>query len=184
MNKLFFATSNKGKVDEAREILQQDVEILDVELDEIQSLDLEKVVEHKVIQAYKKIKSPVFVDDVSIEVEIWRNFPGPFIKYLQNLGNDLILYMMRNEENRNVRVIDTIAYHDGKKVHFFTGEVLGKIAKEERGNKGWGFDPIFLPDGESQTFGEMMPSKKNRLSHRRKALDKFKQYLDSQSKLI
>lgn len=180
MNKIYFATGNKGKVDEAREILGRKVEILDIDLDEIQSMDLEKVVEHKVLQAYEKINLPVFVDDVSIEIDVWRKFPGPFIKHLQNLGNDLILYMMRNEENRKVNVIDTVAYHDGEKVHFFRGEVSGQLVDRERGDKGWGFDPLFIPDGQSQTFGEMTPSKKNTISHRRRALEKLKKHLDSQ----
>ena len=117
MKKIYFATGNKGKAEEAEDILGLTVKIADVEMDEIQSMSLKKIVEHKVKQAYKAIKAPVFVDDVSIEVEVWKGFPGPFIKYLQNLGNDLILYMLRNERNRNVKMIATIAYHEIGRAH-------------------------------------------------------------------
>lgn len=182
MSKLYFATGNKGKVEEAHHILEREIEILDIDLDEIQSLDLEKIVAHKVLQAYEKVKSPVFVDDVSLEFDVWRKFPGPFIKYLQTLGNDLILYMMKNEENRKIKVTSTIGYHDGKKIHYFTGTVEGIMAKEERGHNGWGFDPLFIPLGESQTLGEMSKEKKNSVSHRRRSFEKLKEFLDSQNK--
>jgi len=179
MNKIYFATGNKGKAEEAEDILGLTVKIADVEMDEIQSMSLKKIVEHKVKQAYKAIKAPVFVDDVSIEVEVWKGFPGPFIKYLQNLGNDLILYMLRNERNRNVKMIATIAYHDGKKIHFFTGEVLGTVARESRGDRGWGFDPIIIPEGHKLTYAQMSLQEKNRNSHRRNAMEHLKKFLDS-----
>lgn len=180
MKKIYFATGNKGKAREAELILGRDIEIADLELDEIQSLDLEKIVEHKVTQAYSLLKKPVFVDDVSLEFEIWKGFPGPFIKYLQQISNDLMLYMMRNEKNRSVKLIATIAYHDGKKVYFFNGIVKGVITTESKGDGGWGFDPLIIPDGHKLTFGQMKEEEKNTLTHRRIAFDKFKKYLDSQ----
>lgn len=182
MDKIYFATGNKGKVEEARFILNHPVEILDVELDEIQSMNLEEIVEHKARQAYEKIKKPVFVDDVSLEFDIWKGFPGPFIKYLQHIGNDLILYMMRNESNRKVKLIATIGYFDGNIMHFFTGFIWGTIAVESRGERGWGFDPLFIPDGQEMTFAQMSDKVKNEVSHRRIALDKFKKFLDGEKR--
>lgn len=180
MKKIYFATGNKGKAREAEHILGVNVEIANLELEEIQSMDLEKIVEHKVLQAYEILKAPVFVDDVSVEFEVWHGFPGPFIKYLQRISNDLILYMMRNETNRRVKLIATIAYHDGRRIHFFKGEILGSLASRARGNGGWGFDSIMIPDGQNLTFSEMTEKQKNLLSHRRAAFDKFKTFLDSQ----
>ena len=181
MDNIYFATGNKGKVEEAQFILKHPVKILDVELDEIQSMNLEDIVAHKARQAYEKVKAPVFVDDVSLEFDVWHKFPGPFIKYLQQISNDLILYMMRNETNRKVNLIATIGFYDGEKIKFFTGAIPGTIATESRGERGWGFDPIFIPNGQDQTFAEMTDEKKNSLSHRRVALDIFKKYLDSQT---
>lgn len=179
MNKIYFATGNKGKAEEAQEILGIKVEIADVEMDEIQSMDLNKIVEHKVKQAYSQVKSPVFVDDVSIEFDVWKGFPGPFIKYLQNLGNETILYMMRNETNRNLNMIATIAYYDGKIVNFFSGNIKGVVSNEKRGERGWGFDQIVIPEGHTLTFAEMSLKEKNMHSHRRMAMDKLKKFLDS-----
>jgi non-canonical purine NTP pyrophosphatase (RdgB/HAM1 family) len=180
MKKIYFATGNKGKANEAEQILGVDIEIAPLELDEIQSMNLEDIVGHKVKQAYEKLKAPVFVDDVSLEVDIWKGFPGPFIKYLQQISNDLILYMMRNETNRKVKLIATIAYHDGEKIHYFSGHIPCTISTESRGDQGWGFDPIMIPDGQNLTFSQMTDEAKNSLSHRRIALDTFKKFLDSQ----
>lgn len=183
MKKLYFATGNKGKVEEAREILKTPIEILDVELDEIQSLSAKKVIKHKVLQAFEIVKAPVFVDDVSLEIEVWKKFPGPFIKYIRDVGgNDLLLYMMRNEKNRNVKLLATIGYHDGERVHTFIGRIEGTLAGEERGKNGWGFDPVLIPNGETETFAQMETRKKNKLSHRRRALDMLKKFLDKQNK--
>ena len=182
MNKIYFATGNKGKAKEAEQILGVGVEIAPLELDEIQSMNLEDIVGHKVRQAYEKLKAPVFVDDVSLEVDIWQGFPGPFVKYLQQISNDLILYMMRNEKNRKAKLIATIAYHDGEKIYYFSGYIPCTIAAQSRGERGWGFDPIMIPDGQDLTFSEMTDEVKNSLSHRRIALDSFRKFLDSQSK--
>lgn len=182
MKTLCFVTSNKDKVDEAHKILGIPIEIVNLEIDEIQSLDLKKIVKHKAEEAYKRVKKPVFVDDVSFEVRAWNGFPGPFIKFLRLASNDrheLLLRMLSAEKNRTVKVIAGIGYHDGKKVHILEGSFTGKIVPR-RGNKGWGFDPYVIPDGFRKTLGEMGEGFKNKVSHRARALRKFKRLLDSQ----
>lgn len=183
MNKLFFATGNKGKAREAQQILGIPIEISEIELDEIQSLDLKKIVEHKLIQAFEKVNAPVIVDDVALKLDSWNGFPGPFVKYLHvasNNNNKLILKMLGNEENRNGMLIATIGYHDGSDMQFFTGELSVTIAKEERGTNGWGLDPILIPEGSNRTYAEMSEDEKNSDSHRKRALVKLKNFLDSQ----
>lgn len=180
MQKIYFATGNKGKAQEAEHILGVDIEIADIELEEIQSLSAEKVVEHKVRQAYEKLKSPVFVDDVSLELNAWFGFPGPFIKHMHMNNNKRFLHMFRNETNRSATAISTLAYHDGKDVHFFTGKLELTVSTEERGANGWGLDPIWIPKGQNLTFAEMTDEQKNSISHRRLAMNKFKEYLDTQ----
>lgn len=182
MKKLCFVTSNKDKVAEAQKILGIPIEIVDIDIDEIQSLDLRKVVEHKAKEAYKKVKKPVFVDDVSFEVSAWNGFPGPFIKFLRLASNnrhELLLRMLSAEKDRTVKVIAGIGYHDGKKVHVLEGSFTGKIVSR-RGNKGWGFDPYVIPDGHTETLGEMGEAIKNKISHRARALRNFKRFLNSQ----
>lgn len=180
MKKIYFATGNKGKAGEAEKILEVNVEIADLEMDEIQSEKLKDIVAHKLSQAYKKLKSPVMVDDVSLELDIWDGFPGPFVKFLYGKDTGRILYMMRNEKNRKGTMIATLGYHDCKKMHFFTGKLRIEIAKENLGDKGWGLDPILIPEGQKLTFAQMSEAEKNLVSHRRKAFDKFKKFLDSQ----
>ena len=182
MRKLYFATSNKGKVGEAAKILEFPIEIANIEIDEIQSLDIRKVAEAKAREAYKKVKNPVFIDDVSFEVEAWNGFPGPFIKFIMIAGNnnyDLLVRMLSAEKNRKVKVTAVIGYHDGKKVHVIEGSFTGKIVPK-RGNKGWGFDPYVIPDGFRKTLGEMGEGFKNKVSHRARALQNFERLLNSQ----
>ena len=135
------------------------------------------------MEAFNILKKPVIVDDVGVFIEAWNKFPGPFVKYIHNLlGNKKILELLKNEKNRNVIVQSVVAYHDGKKIHTFIGTVKGILSLKEKGDKGWGFDPIIIPFGENKTFAQMGPKKKNQISHRAKALEKFKNFLDSQKK--
>ena len=182
MKKLYFVTSNKDKVDEAQKILGVPIEIVNIDIDEIQSLDLRKIVKHKVEEAYKKVKKPVFVDDVSFEVKAWNGFPGPFIKFIRQAGNnsfDILLRMLSGEKDKTVRIVAGIGYHDGKKVNVVEGSIIGKIVPA-RGSNAWGFDPYVIPQGYTKTFGELSESVKNKISHRARALRKFKKFLDSQ----
>lgn len=182
-NKLLVATGSKGKVQELQDMLGIPLEIADIDIDEIQSMDLEYVSRRKTEEAYEILKRPVITDDVGVFIEAWNNFPGPFVKHINYaLGLKKILELLRNEKNRNVIVRSAVSYHDGKKVHTFIGEVKGTLALKKRGTEGWGFDPIIIPFGETQTYAEMGLKKKNTLSHRRKALDKLKEFLDSKNK--
>ncbi len=176
---MFFATGNKGKAEEAQKILNHPIEIVTLELDELQSMDLEKIVEHKVRQAYEIVKEPVFVDDVALYLDIWDGFPGPFVKFIHEKGNKRLLYMLRNEDNRDGLLVATIGYYDGDSVHFFKGELKVTISREEQGEGGWGLDPILIPEGKNRTFGEISEDEKNADSHRSRALLKFKKFLDS-----
>jgi len=178
----YFVTSNKGKVAEAQDILGIPIQIAEIELDEIQSMDLHAIVEKKVKAAYEQIKKPVFVDDVGLYVDSWNGFPGPFVKFMRLSGqteNDLLLRMLSNESNRKVTAKAVVGFYDGENIHMFEGEVSGVLTTEERGNDGWGFDPIFEPEGRGMTFAELGTEEKNKISHRRRALEKFKEYLET-----
>ena len=179
MNKIYFATGNKGKAAEAEKILGVDIEIADMELDEIQSMDPKKIVRHKLQQAYDKLHAPVIVDDVSLEIDVWDKFPGSFVKYLHGKDTSRILYMMRNETNRDATMISTVGYHDGKKIHCFTGKLRIEIADKNYGDNGWGLDPILRPKGQKLTFGEMTKQEKNADSHRTRALLMVKKYINN-----
>jgi len=176
---LYFLTSNKNKAKEAEAILKRPIKITSKEIKEIQSLDLEEIVYHKVVDAYKAVKKPVFVEDVGIYIEAWNGFPGPFYRYINECGGpNLLLRMMNSEKNRNAASKVVVGFHDGEEIHKFIGEVKGKIANELRGPIKFGWDPVFIPEGYDKTFSELGPDIKNSISARRIALNKFKNFLE------
>lgn len=182
MKKITFVTGNNAKAREVERILDIPLKIKSIELDEIQELDLEKVALHKLNQAFKLVKGPVIIDDVSVEIKAWNNFPGPLIKWLLKAGNDgdasVLLKLLKNETNRSAKARLAVGFHDGKKAYIFIGEVEGSIALKIRGENGFGWDPVFIPDGFDQTFAEMEPKLKDSMSHRGRALAKFSDFLN------
>jgi non-canonical purine NTP pyrophosphatase (RdgB/HAM1 family) len=182
MKKLYLVSGNQEKVKEAQAILGVPIEIANIDLDEIQSMNLKEVAGKKVEEAFKIVKKPVFVEDVCLKIEALEGFPGPLVKFfLQTLGNEKVIELLKNEKNRKIRVESATGYHDGKKAHVFIGGFDGTISKELRGNDGWGFDFFVIPDGYTQTFAEMGFEQKNKISHRKKSLDMLKRFLNSQS---
>ena len=183
MNTLFLVSGNPEKVKEAQAILQIPIELADIDLDEVQTLDLEEVARKKVEEAYQIVKKPVFVEDVSLKIDALGGFPGPLVKFfLKALGNEKLLKILKEEKDRGITVQSATGYHDGRDVHVFLGEFRGTISKELRGNDGWGFDFFIIPDGYDKTLAELGFEEKNKISHRKRSLDKFRQFLDSQKK--
>ena len=182
IGKLVLVSGNSAKVAEVERILRIPIERVDKDINEIQSMDPEIITLHKLNEAFKIVSKPVIVDDVSFEVEVWNGFPGPLIKWLLEAKNDpsLMLRMMKGETNRNAIARLFVGFHDGTKSHIFKGEVRGVISQEIRGDNGFGWDKVFIPDGYEQTFAEMPAEIKDSISHRGRALDKLKRYLDSQ----
>lgn len=127
-----------------------------LELDEIQSLNLHKITEHKVRQAYEKIGSPVLVEDVSLTIKVLGKLPGPLIKwFLEELGNDGLCKLADLDSDRSATAEITYAYFDGKLLKFFDGQEKGSIAQKPRGSGGFGWNPVFIPEGSSKTYAEM-----------------------------
>lgn len=183
--KITFVTGNEFKARETAEILNIDLEISNIELDEIQELDLEKVALHKLSQAYEILKKPVMIDDVSFEVGVWNNFPGPLIKWMLKAGEGpgLALKLLEKEKDRKATARLAIGFHDGNKPYLFYGESTGIVAYDIRGDNGFGWDRIFVPDGYDQTFAEMPRELKNSISHRGRALTQFQDFLKATYKL-
>lgn len=181
-----FVTGNESKVREVGRILEIPLEIKKIELDEIQGLDLEKVALDKLNRAYEIVKRPVMIDDVSLELDEWNCFPGPLVKWMLKGGGgeaDLVLKMLGSEKNRRVTAKLAIGFHDGISPHVFIGEARGKIATEIMGENGFGWDPVFIPDGFSLSYAQMDPKEKDKISHRGGALRKFKDFLNKNYEL-
>ena len=182
-SELFFASSNSHKFEEAKRILSKmeiDLTLFKTELEEIQSDSLAQIATHKARDAYTKVQKPVIIEDDGLFINSLNGFPGPYSSYVYDtIGNKGVIDLLENSEVRDAKFVSIIAYCDndyGTKL--FESSIPGKISSViEEG--GWGYDPIFIPDGESKTYANV--SDKDKLSHRSASLTKFSNwFLDKQ----
>lgn len=179
MRKVTFVTSNQNKADYLSKYLGFSVEHTKIELDEIQSLDLKEIVKHKVFQAYQKIKTPVIVEDVSLEFEALGSLPGPFIKYfVENMPLKNICALI-NGENRNATARCVIGYFDGVEIKLFEGSLTGRIAKVPGGENGFDWDKIYMPEGYSVTRAQLSEEDYKKTYLQIKPFEKLKVFLES-----
>lgn len=175
---IYFVTSNPNKVREAEAILQKKLNKISLDIPEIQTLEAEEVVKDKAKKAYQKIKKPVLVEDTAFHIHSLNNFPGALIKWaLQTLKNDGICNLPLNNK-RKATVKTCFCLYNGKKFHIFQGQLSGKVARKPRGTTNFGWDPIFIPQGQKKTFAEMTSEQKNKISMRCLALKKLKKFLE------
>lgn len=181
---VFFATGNQHKFNEARSILANldiAVGMLRIKDTEIQSHSLVKIAQTSARAAFKRCNLPVIVEDAGLFVEDLHGFPGPYAAYVyETIGNKGLLRLMEKVENRKARFSSVIAYYDNIEAPVvFEGNVEGSLTIGERigsSKSGFGFDPIFQPDGCAKTFAEMTIEEKNNFSHRSKAVRKFAEW--------
>jgi XTP/dITP diphosphohydrolase len=182
MKELIYVTSNDNKAREIAETLGVTIKRVNIELDEIQEMDLKKIIRHKTLEAYGKLKSPVIVEDVGFYIDDWNGFPGPLIKWFHaTVGYDKLTKML-SKKNRNAEFLVAYGLYDGKKFYSFVGSSKGKIATSPRGEGGWGFDTIFIPQGYRKTFAELGGSIKLKISARRIALEKLRRFIKKNRK--
>ncbi len=123
------------------------------------------------------MESDFFIDDSGLFIEELGGFPGVYSSYVnRTLGNGGILRLMEGKPNRSAEFRTCIAYYDGN-VNLIAGSTKGTIAAELKGKNGFGFDPIFIPEGYTMTYAEMTLEEKNAVSHRSKAVLAFVDYL-------
>jgi len=180
-----FITGNEHKVKEARGIFEKfgiELEHIDLGYPEIQG-SLEDVARYGAEYAAGKLKGPVIVEDAGLFIRALNWFPGTYSSYVQEtLRNKGILKLMNDVEDRYAEFRSVIGYCTPKsEPEIFLGLVSGHIAYEERGNHGFAYDPLFIPEGFNKTFGELTRVEKNEFSHRRKSLEKFASWLNSTS---
>ena len=155
------------------------IKSIKLDLPEIQSLDPQEIITEKLSAATKEQKGEFFIEDVSLYIDSLNGFPGPLIKWLlKSLKAEGIANLVKNYENPNATVKAVIGYTNGNDIHFFTGEIQGKIVSP-KGESTFGFDQIFQPNNQNQTFAEMEKTEKNKISHRNLALKKLKEFLET-----
>lgn len=175
---IYFITGNKNKFEEIKSILPE-VEQLDIDLPEIQEIDAKEIIKEKLSEALNHHKGDFIIEDTSLYLECLNGLPGPLIKwFLATVGNDGLAEIALKFDNNRAEAKTIIGYaknHD--EIYFFEGAVAGKIVKP-RGETNFGWDPIFMPDGYDKTFAEMGKEEKNKISMRRMALNKLKEFLN------
>jgi XTP/dITP diphosphohydrolase len=187
---LIFGTQNPNKVAEIQQLVPDSIRVrslADIGLfDDIP--EEQNTLEGNAIQksqyVFDRFKCNVFSDDTGLEVDVLNGEPGVFSaryagpqKNSEDNMNKLLL-SLKNETNRNARFRTVIALFWNQKLHLFEGIVNGEIAKERRGSKGFGYDPIFIPNGYNQSFAEMPSVEKNKISHRGNAAKQLISFLE------
>jgi XTP/dITP diphosphohydrolase len=173
---IYFATGNKNKVKEFEEILKIPLKSVNLELPEPQTLNPKEVVAFKAKRAFEIIKKPVIVEDTGLHFKVWNGLPGALIKvFSRALGYKKLCELLGKERRAKAQTV--IGYFDGKEYRTFFGELKGKIALSPKGSNNFGWDVIFVPENSSKTLAEMTPEEKNKISMRKKAIDKLKKFL-------
>ena len=188
---IVFASNNKNKIHEINSVLGNTFTLLslqDINMTEDipeDEMTLEGNALHKARYIFKATGMNVFADDTGLEVEALDGMPGVhsarFAGEAKDPGANIekLLAMLANETNRNARFRTVIALIFESKEYIFDGIVNGRIIYEKRGSRGFGYDPVFIPDGKSLTFAEMDLKEKNMISHRARAFEKLKVFFNS-----
>ena len=201
--KIVFATNNKHKLEEIRSILGESIEVLslkdigcDVDIPET-GTTLEENALQKAQYIYDNYHLSVFADDTGLEVDALNGAPGVYsARYAGGEGHDSeanmtkLLKELGENNNRHARFRTVIALIEKKdvcpcgctsikEIHHFEGIVEGEIIRERRGGEGFGYDPIFQPEGYDKTFAELGMDIKNHISHRARAVAKLCEFLNN-----
>lgn len=187
--KIIFATNNLNKIREINNILGKSIKLLslkDINLEEDipeNEATLEGNALHKARHVFRVTGKNVFADDTGLEVEALNGRPGVHSarfageKKDSEANIDKLLSLLENETNRNARFRTVIALIYENKEYLFEGIAKGKIINERRGSGGFGYDPVFIPEGKKLTFAEMKLDDKNKVSHRARAFGNLREFL-------
>ncbi len=175
-----FVTHNLGKVKEARLILEPGIKVnhINLEYDEIQHDDPTEVARKSAEQVAFILNKAVVVDDSGLFITALNGFPGVFSSTIhKQIGLKGLVKLMEGEKNRECFYRTVVAYcKPGKQAITFAGEERGTIAESIRGTHGFGHDPLFIPQGETRTFGEMVGCEGMK-KFRRNAFEQLRDYL-------
>ena len=190
--KLVFATNNKHKLEEVRAILGNRIEVLSLNdincHDDIpetaDTLEGNALIKAKYI--YDKFGVDCFADDTGLEVDVLGGEPGVYsARYAGEECNSeanmhKLLHNLTGKNNRDAQFRTVIALIIKGEEKLFNGIVKGKISNEKMGDAGFGYDPIFIPEGFSESFAQMTSDMKNSISHRYRATEELSNYLKEQ----
>ncbi|MGV9103090.1 MAG: XTP/dITP diphosphatase [Promethearchaeia archaeon] len=177
--RLVLVTQNKHKVKELTPLFgRYDVEFetSSLEKKEVRSQSVEVIARKAAKFAYDSLKCPVVLDDTGFYIDYLNGFPGAYAAFvLDTVGTAGILKLMEDATNRNARFVTCVGYYNGDQTKTFKGVMEGRIGTKEAGGRGFGYDPVFIPEGFERTYAQLGFSQKVKISHRTRA---FTQFLD------
>ena len=190
MNELIFATNNQHKLTEIQSIIGNKFSLKSLKEigcnedipETAPTLDGNALLKAEFV--FNRYGKNCFADDTGLEIEALGGRPGVFSARYATDGHDFeanidkVLYELSGIKNRRARFRTVIALILDRSTYYFEGIVNGVIITERKGEKGFGYDPVFLPDGYSSTFAEMPLSEKNKISHRARAVKKLVEFLN------
>jgi len=173
-----FLSRNRYKIDETSRILQKHgIEIIgsNVEIEELQTSNTERLLRDKALKAFKQIGRPIFVEHTGLYLDLLNGFPGGLTQsFWDAVQKDKFAQLFASAEK--VIAKTSICYVDGKKIHHFEGEIVGTIVSPPRIDHGFQWDCVFQPDGYQETFSEM-GKRKDEISMRKIALEKLAEFI-------
>jgi len=174
---LYFITGNKNKFAEVSAILPH-VEQLDIDLPEIQDIDAKEIIKAKLLEALNHKQAEFIVEDTSLYFKCLNGLPGPLIKwFMKTVGNEGLFNIVEKLGNNKAEAKTIIGYaKNPDEIYYFEGTVKGSVVSPI-GKSGFGWDPIFQPEGFSKSFAELTQEEKNEISMRRIALNKLKEFI-------
>lgn len=190
MDKLILGTHNEHKTEEIRNILGHSVQIISLkDLKMTQDIpETGSTLQNNALQkaqfVYNLFRQNCLSDDTGLEVEALNGEPGVYSARYAGLdcnpehNIDKLLENLKGKTNRKACFKTVIALFYNNKTYFFEGKVKGKIARERHGKNGFGYDPIFIPEGFDKSFAELTSEEKNRISHRARAIEQLKLFLE------
>lgn len=194
MENLIFATHNAHKSEEVKAIVGNNFNVINLsdinffeEIPETGNTFKENALQ-KVTFLHDKLKCNCFADDSGLSVDALNGEPGVFSARYAGEPSDMqrntekLLKNLENQSNRKAQFTTVIAVILNNKTHFFEGVIHGTITDTPRGDGGFGYDPIFIPNGYDKTFAELPAEIKNKISHRAIAMNKFKEFIHSLQK--
>jgi len=191
MTTIIFATNNRHKVEEIKKVVPQNIQIvtladagIDIDIPEPHDT-LQENASEKSLTIHRLTNQNCFSEDTGLEVEALNGEPG--VKSARYAGDernfqgniDKLLFNLAGKQNRAARFRTVISLIWEEQEYFFEGICNGRIVDDQKGTQGFGYDPVFVPDGSHKTFAEMSMDEKNAFSHRRKATDKLVAFLNT-----
>lgn len=176
-----FITSNQNKFREAKMVLN-DIEQLDIDLPEIQSMDAKEVIKAKLQEAQKYHQGEFVVEDISLHMDCLNGLPGPLIKwFLKTIGVKGLADITKKYGNNKAEAKVVLGLYRKGEISFFESTIHGQIVAP-RGESGFGWDPIFQPEGFDQTYAEVVDKDKiGMVKPRKLAFTKLKEFLNGKS---